>query len=154
MEQDTMDIVFHPIGWIHTPYHDMAPHQPDPEAEEDFHIDLNQEYARGLYLLEKSKFIYVLFYIDRLKKKVSMMAKPPRAGGMEVGLFASRSPRRPNPIGLSTVRLKGIEGNRLHISGIDTLDNTPLLDIKPYMKDLDIKEDANNGWREDIAPPV
>jgi tRNA-Thr(GGU) m(6)t(6)A37 methyltransferase TsaA len=147
-----MDIVFHPIGWIHTPYHDNVPFQPDPDAEGEFYIDLNEDYVQGLHLLEKSKYIIVLFHIDRLKEKVSMLAKPPRAGGLEVGLFASRSPRRPNPIGLSAVRLKGIEGNRLYISGIDTLDNTPLLDIKPYMKHLDIKEDSNSGWWEDIKP--
>ncbi len=145
-----MDIVFHPIGWIHTPYHDSVPHQPDPDAQGDFYIDLNPEYVEGLYKLEYSQYIYVFFHIDRLKQKVSMRAKPPMAGGLEVGLFASRSPRRPNPIGLSAVRLKSIEGNRLNISGIDTLDNTPLLDIKPYVKRLDIKEDSNNGWLDQI----
>ena len=143
-----MDIIFHPIGWIHTPYQDKVPFQPDPDAEGEFYIDLNQEYTEGLYLLDTLQYINVLFHIDRLKQEVSMRAQPPRAGGMEVGLFASRSPRRPNPIGLSVVRLLSIEGSRLNISGIDTLDNTPLLDIKPYMRRLDIKEDANNGWWE------
>ena len=146
-----MDIVFHPIGWIHTPYVEKVPFQPDPEAQGEFYIELNPEYKKGLYLLEQSEYIYVLFYIDRLKEKVTMLAKPPMAGGKEVGLFASRSPRRPNPIGLSAVRLKRIEGNRLDISGIDTLDNTPLLDIKPYIKRLDIKEDSNNGWLDQMA---
>ena len=144
-----MDIVLKPIGWIHTPYQDSPPHQPEPDAEGDFFIDLNPDLVEGLYRLETFKYIYVLFYLDRPDKPVSMCAKPPMAGGREVGLFASRSPRRPNAIGLSAVRLKKIEGARLYISGIDVLDNTPLLDIKPYVKGLDTIEGANRGWQDD-----
>jgi len=65
---------------------------------------------------------------------------------LEIGLFASRSPQRPNPIGLSIVRVKEINGNEITISGIDAYNGTPLLDIKPYIQFLDSKEDANNGW--------
>ena len=61
-------------------------------------------------------------------------------------MFASRSPNRPNPIGLSVVKILRIEKNIIAISGIDAFDNTPLLDIKPYIKNLDSKEDANFGW--------
>jgi tRNA (adenine37-N6)-methyltransferase len=143
-----MDIVFKPIGWIHTPYQDAPPHQPEPDADGEFYIDLNPDLVEGLYELETFK--YVLFYLDRPDKPVSMRAKPPMAGGREVGLFASRSPRRPNAIGLSIVWLKKIEGARLYISGIDVLDNTPLLDIKPYIKGLDAKDGANRGWRDEL----
>ena len=144
-----MDLTFKPIGRIRTPYTDARPpHQPDPSADGDFYIDLDPAYQDGLFELDTFTYIYVLFYLDRPSKPAGMRAKPPRAGGREVGLFASRSPHRPNPIGLSAVRLKKIEGTRLHISGIDALDNTPLLDIKPYVRDLDIKEDSNLGWRE------
>ena len=69
---------------------------------------------------------------------------------MEVGLFASRSPVRPNPIGLSIVRLKRIEGNVVYTSGLDVFDGTPLLDIKPYIKGLDSKDDANYGWIKEL----
>jgi tRNA-Thr(GGU) m(6)t(6)A37 methyltransferase TsaA len=144
-----MDILFHPIGTIHTPYtsQDEVPHQPDPEAKGAFYIQLNPELADGLYRLDSFNYIQVFFFLDRPDKPVTLHVRPPSGGGMEVGLFASRSPRRPNPIGLSTVRLKGITGTRLDISGIDVLDNTPLLDIKPLFKGLDLKEDVNDGWR-------
>ena len=145
-----MDIQFKPIGWIRTPYQKAPPHQPEPDADGEFYIDLNPDLVEGLYKLESFNYIYVLFFLDRPDKPVSMRAKPPTAGGREVGLFASRSPRRPNAIGLSSVRLKKIEGSRLHISGIDVLDNTPLLDIKPYVNGLDNKTGANRGWRDEM----
>ena len=145
---EMMDIIFHPIGWIRTPYTTFAnlPHQPDPQAQGQFYIQLNPELVEGLYKVDTFSYIQVFFYLDRPDKPVTLHVTPPSAGGLEVGLFASRSPRRPNPIGLSTVRLKRILGSRLDISGIDVLDNTPLLDIKPYFKRLDSKSDADNGW--------
>jgi tRNA-Thr(GGU) m(6)t(6)A37 methyltransferase TsaA len=75
-----------------------------------------------------------------------MKVTPPWTKGQQVGLFASRSPLRPNPIGLSVVRVKEVSENRVYTSGLDVFDNTPLLDIKPYINDLDSKCDANNGW--------
>jgi tRNA-Thr(GGU) m(6)t(6)A37 methyltransferase TsaA len=144
-----MDILFHPIGTIHTPYTTQAdvPHQPDSEAAGEFYIQLNPELVDGLYRLDTFNYIQVFFFLDRPDKPVTLHVRPPSGGGMAVGLFASRSPRRPNPIGLSTVRLLGISDNRLDISGIDVLDNTPLLDLKPHFKGLDLKDDANDGWR-------
>ena len=146
-----MKIEFRSIGRIRTPYENTPPHQPDPEAGDGFYIDLDPEYASGLDKLEAFNYIHVLFHLDRQRGPVTMRAHPPMAKGMEVGLFASRSPRRPNSIGLSTVRLKRIEGARIHISGIDVLDDTPLLDIKPYIRRLDIKEDANDGWLDELG---
>lgn len=66
-------------------------------------------------------------------------------------MFASRSPARPNPIGLSIVRLKKVVGNEVFTSGLDVFDNTPLLDIKPYINDLDSKHDANYGWIDNLS---
>jgi tRNA-Thr(GGU) m(6)t(6)A37 methyltransferase TsaA len=144
-----MDMQLKSIGRIRTPYHENPPHQPDPDAEGDFYIDLDPTFEDGLYKLASSRYIYVLFYFDRQDKTVALRVKPPWADGVEVGLFASRSPHRPNPIGLSIVRLKQIDGARLYISGIDVLDNTPLLDIKPYVKGLDNKDNANRGWQDE-----
>lgn len=79
-----------------------------------------------------------------------LLAEPPWAGGLRVGVFASRSPRRPNPIGLSIVRVLGVEENEVITSGLDAFDGTPILDIKPYIRDLDSKADANYGWVEDL----
>jgi tRNA-Thr(GGU) m(6)t(6)A37 methyltransferase TsaA len=79
-----------------------------------------------------------------------MTVIPPWTGDTKVGLFASRSPVRPNPIGISIVRVKRIINNEIFTSGLDVLDGTPLIDIKPYIKDLDSKCDANYGWIEKL----
>lgn len=137
------------IGVIRTPYIDAAPHQPVDGDPGEFRIVLEEEYVEGLLELEKFRYIYVVFYIDRVKRRPSMTVIPPRGRGFKVGLFASRSPARPNPIGISVVRLKKISGNEIFISGLDAFDKTPLLDIKPYIKELDSKNDAGCGWLDD-----
>ena len=80
-----------------------------------------------------------------------MQVNPPWAGNKVVGVFASRSPVRPNNIGLSIVKIKKIIGRKIITSPLDVFDGTPLLDIKPYIADLDSKPDANYGWVEDLA---
>ena len=77
---------------------------------------------------------------------------PPRLKGGKIGVFATRSPQRPNGIGLSTVRLLGIEGAVLHVTDLDILDGTPLLDIKPYAPRFDRVENARGGWTEAVDP--
>ena len=79
-----------------------------------------------------------------------MRFTPPWLENKELGLFATRTPCRPNPIGLSIVKLINVIDNRLYVSGLDVFDNTPLLDIKPYIKELDDKSDANYGWLNDV----
>ncbi len=136
------------IGRIRTPYNRKAPYQPIDE-EGVFYLELFPEYVEGLESIETFKYIYVIFFMDRAKP-AELIVEPPWAEGKKVGVFASRSPSRPNPIGLSVVRLLKIEDNRVYISAIDALDGTPLLDIKPYVKHLDSKEDANLGWAGDV----
>ena len=145
-----MEYKLKPIGTIRTPYRDHAPYQPVDSDEGDFHLLLNEEYAEGLKELEKFRYIYVLYYIHRLTRPAEMIVFPPWSGGKEVGVFASRSPLRPNPIGLSIVRVKEVAGNKVETSGLDVFDGTPLLDIKPYLKDLDSKPDADYGWLEEM----
>jgi tRNA-Thr(GGU) m(6)t(6)A37 methyltransferase TsaA len=137
---------FKQIGLIKTPYTSNAPYQPVDEDKGEFKIVVDTKYTRGLLDLESFRYIYVIYYIDRLKRHPSMIVSPPWTGGKQVGLFASRSPVRPNPIGISIVRLKEIINNELFVSGLDVFNNTPLLDIKPYVKELDSKDDANYGW--------
>ena len=142
-----MFITFQAIGTIHTPYFALnTPHQPIPDAPGDFWITLNPEYTGALETLSTFNYIYVLYYLDQATPPKDMLTRSPWAPELEIGLFASRSPQRPNPIGLSIVKVKEIQGNELVISGIDVYNGTPLLDIKPYMHFLDSKEDANNGW--------
>lgn len=138
------------IGVIRTSYTKSAPNQPVEDDEGDFRIVLDPEYCEGLRDLEGFRYIYVIYYMHRLQRGVSMGVSPPSAGGKKVGLFASRSPARPNPLGLSIVRLRGIAGNMIFTSGLDVFDETPLLDIKPYIKGLDSKSDANGGWIDEI----
>jgi len=147
---------YQPIGAIHTPYTELsgAPYQPvetDEQGQRRFYVELDEQYVEGLYRLDSFNYLYLLYHIDRLKKPCTLQIKPSWTGDRTtVGLFASRSPVRPNPIGLSVVRLYTIEGNRLYISGLDVFDGTPLLDIKPYIRDLDTKNDANYGWVDEL----
>ncbi|MCK5342314.1 MAG: tRNA (N6-threonylcarbamoyladenosine(37)-N6)-methyltransferase TrmO, partial [Candidatus Heimdallarchaeota archaeon] len=143
-------IAFTPIGRITTPYINSAPYQQVTDASGDFRITVNEEYLAGLDQLAKFRYIYVIYYLDRLKKRVSMQVNPSWTPQTQVGVFASRTPARPNPIGISVVQVNQIVGNEIHISGIDVFDGTPVLDIKPYIQDLDAKSDANYGWLEDL----
>ena len=130
-----MDIVYHPIGVIRSPYREMAPFQPrEDDACGPFILELFSEYASGLQGLEKHEYVVVLFHIHRARGyDGSNMAHPPHMNGGTVGLWASRSPNRPNPIGLDVARILKIEGNRVHTTGLSALDGTPLLDVKPYI---------------------
>ena len=138
------------IGVIRTPYTDNAPYQPVQEDEGDFRIVVDSQYGDSLYKLEGFRYIYVIYYIHRVKQEFSEIVSPSWTNGAKVGVFASRSPVRPNPIGISIVQIKGIKNNEIFTSGLDVFDGTPLLDIKPYIKDLDSKPDANYGWIEDV----
>ena len=147
-ETGETETVFHvkSIGTIRTPFAGEAPNQPSETDKGEFRIVLSPQYAAGLCGLSSFRYLYVFYYMDRVHGGRSMTVRPPGAGGREVGLFASRSPVRPNPIGLSVVRLLRIVGNEIYTSGLDVFDGTPVLDIKPYIRDLDSKGEANNGW--------
>ena len=138
------------IGVIRTPYIDDAPYQPVDEDKGEFRIVLDREYTDGLADLDSFRYIFAIYYIHRLTRSPSMIESPSWTPGTKVGLFSSRSPVRPNPIGISIVRIKKIVSNEIFTSGLDVLDNTPLLDVKPYVKDLDSKSDANYGWLDDL----
>ncbi len=140
-------IVYKPIGTIHTPYSDMAPFQAEEDDTEGlFVLELLPEYETALEDLECFRYIIVLFHIDRARGyNGSNVAHPPTLNGGSVGLFASRSPNRPNPIGLDVARLLRIEGSKVFTSGLSVLDGTPLIDIKPYTK-TDSKPDPGDGW--------
>lgn len=140
----------HPIGVIRTPYVDNAPYQPVADDEGEFSICLDPAYADGLRDLDRFRYIYVIYLVHKVSRKVSMTVSPSWTPGTSVGVFASRSPVRPNPLGISIVRLKRVEKNVIFTSGLDVFDGTPLLDLKPYVKDLDTKDDANLGWLEDL----
>ncbi len=129
-------IEYTPIGVVHTPYSESAPSQGKEDDDTgEFYLELFPRYSSGLRDLERFDFIIVLFHMDRVRGyDGSNEAHPPHMGGASVGLFASRSPNRPNPVGLDVARLLRVEGSRVYTSGLSALDNTPLLDIKPYIR--------------------
>lgn len=145
-----MTFEFDPIGVIRTPYTDSAPYQPIADDEGDFRIALDARFAAGLSELDAFRYIYVLYVIDRVAEKPSMTVPIHWAGDKAVGVFASRSPVRPNPIGLSIVQIRQVVGNEIVTSGLDVFDGTPVLDIKPYIDELDAKPDAGFGWLGDL----
>ncbi|MCD6187572.1 MAG: SAM-dependent methyltransferase, partial [Desulfuromusa sp.] len=93
------EISLNPIGSIKTPYLETAPYQPVDTDDQEFYLQLKPEYVAGLKALDSFTYIYVLYFIDRLKTAATMEVSPPWAAGKKIGLFASRSPVRPNPIG-------------------------------------------------------
>ncbi len=148
--QENSKFTLEKIGVIKTPYQENAPYQPVDTDQEEFYMDINPEYIDGLNDLDKFTYIYVIFYAHQINRELKMMISPPWADGKKVGVFSSRSPVRPNPIGVSIVLIKDVIGNRVYTSGLDVFDGTPVLDIKPYIKDLDDKPDANLGWIEEM----
>lgn len=143
-----MDILLHPIGVIHSPFQDLSgmPIQPIGEASALGTVEIFPEFEVGLKDLEGFSHVILLYYfhqVSGVKLTVSpFLDSEPR------GIFATRAPSRPNPIGLSVVRLLGIEGRTLRVENLDILDGTPLLDIKPYVPEFDYRTEACIGWLE------
>ncbi len=142
------EIRYVPIGVIHSPFEDPkgTPIQPAGARGVDGRIEVYPEYAEGLKDLEGFSHI-ILIYHFHLSKGASLLVKP-YMDDEEHGIFAIRGPSRPNPIGISVVRLLRVEGNILNIRDVDIVDGTPLLDIKPYVPEFDIQEVEKIGWLE------
>jgi tRNA-Thr(GGU) m(6)t(6)A37 methyltransferase TsaA len=133
------------IGRIHTPWkrRDECPKNAR-ESDAVCTIELDPRWVEGLKGLKTASHVIVLYWMDKARRDLVLQA--PRHYDELRGTFALRSPVRPNPIALSVARLKGIEGNKLFVVGLDCLDNTPLLDIKPYLTSTDSVPDATVGW--------
>ncbi|MCD4721198.1 MAG: tRNA (N6-threonylcarbamoyladenosine(37)-N6)-methyltransferase TrmO [Desulfobacula sp.] len=143
-----MSISISPIGIIETPFDDLKgmPIQPSGAAKIQGTIVIDREYEQGLNDLEGFSHIILLYHFHQ-SQGYSLIVKP-FMDDHKRGLFSTRAPRRPNPIGLSIVRLLKREGNRLIIEGIDVLNGTPLIDIKPYVPKFDTKNVTAVGWLE------
>jgi len=144
-----MKVVYRPIGTVHSPFSEAAgmPIQPSRARGILGTVELEPEYAEGLQDLHGFSHAVLLCHLHRSRgftlKVVPFLDDTPR------GVFATRAPRRPNPIGLSVVRLVSIEGNRITFEGVDLIDGTPVLDIKPYVPELDEREEIRLGWLEE-----
>jgi tRNA-Thr(GGU) m(6)t(6)A37 methyltransferase TsaA len=139
-------IIMTPIGIIHSPYKqdkDM-PIQGKFKLGVKACIELKTEYATGLKDLDGFSHAIIIYYFHKSEKE--QLEGKPFLEDKEHGIFAIRSPHRPNHIGLSVVKTEGIEKNKLHFSEVDVLDQTPVLDIKPYVKHFDVRDDVTSGW--------
>jgi len=143
-----MTYVMNPIGIIHSHFTDKSrtPIQASRSQARGL-VEVYPEFAEGLQDLDGFSHIFLL-HIFHESSGYSLLVKPFLDDQLR-GLFATRYPYRPNPIGLSVVRLIERQGNSLEIEGVDMLDETPLLDIKPYVTDFDIRTDTRNGWYPD-----
>lgn len=110
-------------------------------------VELDARFADALKDVETCSHLVLLYWMDKSPRNLTVQV-PGHLGGEQHGTFALRSPARPNPIAMSVVKLLGIEGSKLSVIGLDCLDGTPLLDIKPYLPSVDSVPDAVVGWRK------
>jgi len=145
-EAQPMRIVMNPIGVIHSPYKEpkdipvQGIFKPDVEAC----VELLEEYSKGLEDLEDFSHAIILYYFH--KSSAEQIQGSPFLEDERHGIFAIRSPHRPNHIGLSVVKICAIHENKLHFTEVDVLDQTPVLDIKPYVKYFDVRDNVVSGW--------
>lgn len=146
-----MNIYLSPIGTIRSPFKhpEGMPIQPTGARDVRGQVIVDMAYVEGLSDLDGFSHIILLYYFHR-SKGYDLKVKPFMDNELR-GLFSTRAPRRPNSIGLSVVRLLGVENNNLEIQGVDVLDGTPLLDIKPYVPKFDSAEVLSIGWLEKKA---
>jgi tRNA-Thr(GGU) m(6)t(6)A37 methyltransferase TsaA len=142
-----MQIIMHPIGVIHSPFtqKEQTPIQAS-RSRAIGRVDIQREFADGLKDIEGFSHIHLLYSFhasDGYELQVLPFLDDERHG-----IFATRYPYRPNPIGISTVRLLFRQENVLTVEGVDVLDQTPLLDIKPYVPEFDLRTDVRVGWYE------
>ena len=145
-----MSIIISPIGIIKSKYKDASTggRQPSIDGQEGT-IIINEEFCEGLCGLNTFSHIIALYHFHE-QEKVQMKAKPCFDPTIEHGIFASRYPTRPNHIGISIWSIKAISENTIFCHDIDVLDGTPLLDIKPYVKQFDHQENPRCGWYDSI----
>lgn len=146
---DGAAIILHPIGRIHTPFADSAgtPIQSAGANGAEGTVEVLDEYGAGLQDLAGFERIWLIYHFHRAV--APRLRVRPFLDTAERGVFSTRAPARPNHIGMSPVRLLGIDGNTLRVAGVDMLDGTPLLDIKPYIPAFDCFDAARTGWYGD-----
>ena len=139
-------ITYTPIGVVHSPFAMLAgmPIQTVAAAGVAATIELEPSYAAGLADIDQFSYVLVISHLHLMQGYA--LEVTPFMDTQTHGVFATRSPRRPNPIGLSIVRLIRVEGATLHIEEVDLVDGTPVLDIKPYVPQLDDRVAERIGW--------
>ena len=148
------DILYWTIGIIHSEHTiaEKTPIQPVYAKGCKGYVELWPDLAPGLKDLDDFSHIYLIYHFHKTQE-AKLIVKP-FLQDVDRGIFSTRAPFRPNPIGLSVVELLGIEGNILHLNNVDILDSTPLLDIKPYTAKFDLHNVKKNGWQDEVDEPT
>jgi tRNA-Thr(GGU) m(6)t(6)A37 methyltransferase TsaA len=143
-----MHLQYRSIGLIRSPFKDIEgmPVQPAGAAGVAGRLEIDPEYAEGLKDVDGFSHLIVLYHFHMVRE--AQLTVTPFLGTRPRGVFATRAPKRPNPLGLSVVKLVRREGSVLFIENVDVLDETPLLDVKPYVPAFDRVEQASSGWLE------
>ena len=145
-----MTITFHPIGYLRSDAEDVPRHWTVSDLEGD--LEIFPEYETGLSDINVGQRIVVLFHFDRSPAFTLDQLKQKKRHTDEIkGVFSICSPKRPNPIGLSVLTVLEQDGCRIRVKGVDMLDGTPILDIKPYVSKFDFVEQERNGWLDKIV---
>jgi tRNA (adenine37-N6)-methyltransferase len=150
---DERRLTLTPIGVVHSPFTEkmQAPRQPNTPQAADGTVELfgGRDFEHALEDLTTFRYIWLIFWFDQ-SEGWRPKVLPPRSDKRR-GLFATRSPHRPNPLGMSLVELTGVDGLVLSVKGLDLLEGTPVLDIKPYIPYADSRPDADHGWLDEAA---
>jgi len=148
--ENNIPIKIDPIGIIHSSLTqaDGAPIQPVFAKDSEGFVEIYEPYREGLKDLEGFERIWLLYWFH--KARAPRLRVKPYIDNTERGLFATRAPARPNPIGISPVRLLSIENGSIRVAELDILDDTPLLDIKPYISKFDNYQVRRNGWIDNV----
>lgn len=143
-----MEITLSPIGRLETPFNDIAdmPIQPSVLADTRGKAVLDEKFVPGLKDLDGFSHIILLFLLHKISGY--QLEVVPFMDTLPHGIVATRLPKRPNRIGMSIVRVESVDGNILHFKGVDMLNGSPLLDIKPYYSYFDQQTQVRNGWLE------
>jgi tRNA-Thr(GGU) m(6)t(6)A37 methyltransferase TsaA len=142
----TMEMILKPIGIIHSPFAESSgtPIQPSAAFGATGAVEVFPEYEAGLADIGGFERTWLIYWFDRAREpKLKVI---PYLDDAEHGLFSTRAPSRPNPVGISSVRLLSVEGTVLKVGDIDILDGTPLIDIKPYVPAFDVYPVIRTGW--------
>ena len=142
------NICFKPIGIIHTPFRSLKgiPIQAQMSEAKGI-IEIFKNYTPALKDLDGFSHLICIYFFDMVKLPVPLQSKPFVSNNLK-GVFAIRTPFRPNPIGISILKIQKIKKNQINVINVDILDKTPLLDIKPYVPEFDLREKVRIGWLE------
>ena len=149
-----MEVMYKAIGTIHSPFTELSgmPIQPTSESSARGTVELDPKFAEGLKDLDSFSHIYLIYHLH--EAHTAKLRVVPFLDTEERGIFATRAPSRPNPIGLSLVKLVAIDQNRIHVDQLDVLYGTPLLDLKPFIPAFEGEEDVRMGWVEQAREKV